>query len=234
MRRAELIADQPLNFIDMLSWDKTIWKQIYTINKLDVQKNRASSGVIFTVASEVSYLASGSIIFNFGEYEVYDNLNRCVLCLLTSGLCLILSCCCKVENKQPAMPSYSHAGWDRYEVGGIAVLGSFVLKKGESVSNGKIGIRIVGIYPDKCGAIAEIDQRRARFQMFRVSDNHILFDDEAAIGSVNTRKPYGSENEMEISQVYGISVVYIDAINTKYDWVALTLRGSLRVTKPNN
>lgn len=128
--------------------------------------------------------------------------------------------CCDKEIIEPERPT-NIQGWKSYPLGSITIYGRFILQKGESTDNGKVGIRLVELYPAKC-RIAQITQiPSAKMQIYNVSDNSILcerrfvlFANRLDILDTCSEKLKGLEWD----------VIYIESINFKEGWAAFELR----------
>jgi len=100
--------------------------------------------------------------------------------------------------------------------GTIRCKGEFLLNKGESVSNGKVEIKVVDIYPDQCHRISEPTTRKVKIQFINVSDQKVILEESYEVGS----------HVMLVGDpVIDWDVLYIAGINTKDNWTLLELRG---------
>jgi hypothetical protein len=145
-----------------------------------------------------------------------------VIHLVFSLLAVLLSSGCCSEMRQlnePERPSKVR-GWEELRDGDMVIDGIFLLNKGESTDNGKIGIRLVETYPGKCGLFPfrEREYPQAKLQFFRVSDQAILCEPIFFRGAIMRLVPPICEADLEWS---GIEII---KINTKDNWIVFDLR----------
>ena len=138
---------------------------------------------------------------------------------LATFLLATSSACCSYMGKlnDPERPSNVRR-WEEFHVGSVTIKGDFVLKKGESTDNGKIGIRIVQIYEGECQPFSEPQYPKAKIQFYRVSDNSIICEPTLRIG--NSGLNYGDV----CGTGFEWTTISITAINSREDWVAFDLR----------
>lgn len=137
-------------------------------------------------------------------------------------ICLILvqGCCQKYENN-PQKPS-SLRGWQEYRHNdGIPVMGEFLLKEGESVENGKLGVQLLKIItPTKCSdPFAENDLiPKATLRIFDVQTNQTLLQ-----VTVKNHTSYRLINDGFNSKKYKLDGLFPKDINTTEKWIWLEL-----------
>lgn len=142
-----------------------------------------------------------------------DRLNYILSILILSSL----ASCCPVERPQPARPN-KVLGWnDSYE-GGVHSIGILVLNKGESSDNGKIGVTVLDVIPpDQCAHPNTYHgSPKAVLRFFRPSDG-LVFCEFTAVGD-------NTNSILDCNPSAGISVIGMNAINTKEQWVYFDLR----------
>ena len=100
---------------------------------------------------------------------------------------------------------------------GVTFRAVLMLRKGESESNGRVGVKVTEIHEANpcCGDPSPLCDRRARIQFFRPSDGQLLCEIESPDRG-NTVIP--CMNEIDVS------VIGIRAINTQEGWVLFDLR----------
>ena len=144
---------------------------------------------------------------------------RAVPGVLSRSLALLLTatsvgCCQWKSQKRPAPPG-SVEGWKRFSAGGATVVGEFLLKKGESVENGAVGIRVVDVTPARCNTIfAEPGNPKAAVVFYRVGDGRRLAEVADTTGW----------SEVAGAEAYGFDGIFIHAINAEDGWVYFDLR----------
>jgi hypothetical protein len=120
------------------------------------------------------------------------------------------------QLNEPERPSKVR-GWEEHRIGTVTYDGDFVLDKGESTDNGKIGIRLIETYPGKCGLFKEREYPKAKLQFYRVSDQVILCESIFDRGTMGLEPPIcGADLEW--------SVIGITDINSKENWIVFDLR----------
>jgi len=138
-----------------------------------------------------------------------------------SALMVLLSSSCCSDMRQinePERPSKVR-GWEEHRIGTVTFAGDFVLDKGASTDNGKIGIRLIDTYAGKCGLFpfSERGDPQAKFQFYKVSDQAILRESIFPRGTMSLTPPICNAD-------LGWSVISINDINSKDDWIAFDLR----------
>ncbi len=131
---------------------------------------------------------------------------------LTSG------CCTRPKRTEPQHPGMVE-GWNNVHDPdtGVHRLGRFVLQKGESTSNGKIKIEVIGfIPPAECESDAGSPGYKAYvvLRFTSVEDSRILLEDRFSDHS--NSNTYGTLE---------IATVSIYNLNLKEGWVHFELRG---------
>lgn len=127
-------------------------------------------------------------------------------------------CYCHPSKPQPNHPGQVR-GWESYQTSSITILGEFVLKKGESTNNGKIGIMIVDITPPKACANPNewLGSPKVTYRFYNISDNHTFCETTTLDGG-------GGMGSECADRVPGVTAVYTYAINTKDNWVHFDIR----------
>lgn len=140
------------------------------------------------------------------------------LCLLAMMPILISSCVgWGDEIERPIRPP-SVRGWQSVEVGPITVKGEFLLKKGESTHNGRVGLRVTDIYPAKHHLLDSPELPKAKVQFFKVPDHTLICEGVFTRGSNSLTTADLCKNKLEWS------VIYIRDVNYDEGWVFLDLR----------
>ena len=138
----------------------------------------------------------------------------CLLLLLS--ILVLLGGCCDKDITEPKRPVVE--GWKAFPVGSIMIKGTFILQKGKSTGNGKVGIKLVELYPAKC-AIARITQLPyVKMQLYKISDKSILCERMFGLSANVLNFPDVCSDELEWD------VIWINSINFKEKWVAFELR----------
>lgn len=134
--------------------------------------------------------------------------------------CFAVSGCCQLDstqNKQPSRPNVKSTWSERTDFG-VTSIGFFVMNKGESIENGKLGVRVIDIIPKECRCMmCEPTFPRAIIAFYRPSDGKILCQGEFQ----------GTADLVVMAKcdpAVGISHIAINAINTKEKWVSFDLR----------
>ena len=141
--------------------------------------------------------------------------------VLLLALCCVSACCPSVDHVEPPYPD-KVKGWEKTDDPKSEVDGSFVLRKGEETSNGKITIRVVDILPGNgCAHSGEFQRSvRAKLRFIRTRDQRVICEDEFADQGFTQMSgpPCGDQ-----LRNFGITVVTINAISLKDGWVYLLL-----------
>ena len=140
------------------------------------------------------------------------------LYLLPIVLALFTSCFgWGAEIEKPTRPT-SVRGWQKYETGSITVKGEFVLKKGESTDNGRVGIKVVDLYPAEHHLLDSPELPKAKVQFFRVPDQTPICEGVFTRGSNSLTLADLCKNNLDWT------VIYIRDVNYDEGWVFLDLR----------
>lgn len=138
---------------------------------------------------------------------------------------LIVGCggasCAYHESDQPLWPKVDQlSGWRVVSHGGVTTAGEFVLKKGESVENDRIGVTLVDVRPGDWLADrgSFYGKARAVFRFYTVADKTTVCEVEFARGG---HRLDGFRN----CNGLGFDVLHVAAINTRDDWALFQLRG---------
>ena len=142
--------------------------------------------------------------------------------LLLLLLCYLGSCCPSVEDAEPAYPR-DVKGWEKTDERTSEVKGSFVLRKGEETTNGKITLRVVDIIPgDGCAESGEFNRSvRAKLRFISTVDGRVICEDEFANHGFAHMSGGGACGDQLDS--FGITVVTINDISLKDGWIYLLL-----------
>lgn len=138
-----------------------------------------------------------------------------------TALALCLAACCRpIQRDEPSFPKVI-AGWKEYQDQGVKMLGNFVLRKGESIDNGKVQIRLLEVVPgNPCADAGEFQyQARAKIQFISLPDHSDLCADLYAEHSSSS---FSGACESKLGG-RGVSYVRVIAINLKDGWVFLGL-----------
>jgi hypothetical protein len=124
------------------------------------------------------------------------------------------------------------SGWKPFRVGGgVAYVGQFVLRKGESTDNGELGVEVLDIVPGPptppFTSYIESDGSKAVLRFYRVSDRAVIcdFTSEASSTSYDTRYICGGELPFTNLEIRGI--------DSEDGWVFFSLVNLDEVAKPN-
>lgn len=144
---------------------------------------------------------------------------RCRLLVCLLPLAFFGACCTPNQRTEPQYPDHV-TGWiDTVDdAAGVRRLGSFVLRKGESVNNGNVKVELVNIIPpDACESDAGVPRYypRAVIQFVRVKDSAVLLKD---------RYVERSGNAIDVLDIGALSIY---RINVKDGWVHFGLIGYL-------
>jgi len=126
---------------------------------------------------------------------------------------LLASGCCRTLESDPAPPN-SVRGWHEFDAQGIHGVGEFVLKKGQSIENGKIGVELIKtIAPVKCyERFAEQDLfPKAVVRFYAIPGNETLLEVEVRKSTSNSLQPPVAD--------HGINAIFARDINTKDGWL---------------
>jgi hypothetical protein len=141
-----------------------------------------------------------------------------LLCLLTIMLPSLTSCFGWGEEiERPSRPKSVH-GWQSFDTGSITVKGEFVLKKGESIDNGHVSIRVTEIYPAKYHLLDSPALPKARMTFFRIPDQTPICEGVFTRGSNTLDLTDQCKDSLEWD------VIYIRDVNYDEGWVFFDLR----------
>ena len=137
-----------------------------------------------------------------------------VLCFLTPGCCHLLS----EEHKQPDRPDVT-SSWGVRTDFGVTSIGFFVMNKGESSANGQLGVKVIDILPKECECMScEPTNPRVRIAFYQPSDSRVLCEGLFFEGSAPL------DMTAKCNPSMGATTIYVNAINTKQNWVSFDLR----------
>jgi hypothetical protein len=137
-------------------------------------------------------------------------------CLILTASLLLTGGCCQEVDFTPERPAKVR-GWARYEQNGTLVVGEFLLKEGESVDNGLIGVELTKVRaPQKCNEpFAEnLVIPHASLRFFDVKSKQTILETLARQGA--TERLINSDFPAE---KYGVGSVLVREINTREKWV---------------
>ena len=133
------------------------------------------------------------------------------LILFVLTLAVWLSACCP-QRKEPPLPTDA-IGWKDYQEGTFKYLGRFLLKKGESIDNGKVQIKVLELMPPDCPSEAASFEHLTRVRLqFRDLSNQRICEDVFPEDGGGGRCDLIGDDE---SRIY----VGVRAINLKEGWV---------------
>ena len=135
--------------------------------------------------------------------------------------CVYAGCCSPQEQAQPARPE-KVSGWKEVQESGFVIVGTFVLSKGESTDNGKLGVKVVDIIPPKACSEGYAAMPKVVLSFYRPSDGKVLCDEAIFTEGgtlMGTGPPYP-----HCKPDVGLSAISVNAINTKDNWVWFDLR----------
>lgn len=140
------------------------------------------------------------------------------LCLLTIILAFVNSCSrWGREIEKPTRPMTVH-GWKQYETGSIGVKGEFVLQKGESTHNDRLGVKVVDLYAAKYHLLDSPELPKAKFSFFRFPDQAVICEGVFTRGSNRLDLPNLCQDKLEWT------VIYVRDVNYDEGWVFFDLR----------
>jgi len=144
----------------------------------------------------------------------------------TIALALFISGCCRTYYYDlPTRPS-NLQGWKKQSSSTSTVLtiGSFLLEKGQSTENEKLGVRLVDVKPARycVGLLSEPSTAKIVLQFYRPSDKQLLCETTASIGGMSSSGNLNCSDESELPP--GIA---IRSYNAKEGWVWLELLSSV-------
>ena len=134
----------------------------------------------------------------------------------------MFGCCQRAkELNNPPLPKLT-TGWQKVTLGdNVTIYGDFVVYKRQSINDGKYGIEVVNLYPAKCSLSDNPgeDLPSAQLRFFKVSDNSTICNFRFIRGSTSL------DNRMVENPLNMIwSVIEVNEVNTKENWVKFNLR----------
>ena len=130
---------------------------------------------------------------------------------------LVSSGCCPQNAKLMERPA-NLRGWKPYQLGTVNIEGAFVLTKGEHTDNGKVGIRVLDIYPAECKLFSEPVPAKAKLEFYQVSSSDTLCTATLGEGSIGLDNPNVCGTKVEWT------TMYVNGINIRDSWVSFDLR----------
>jgi hypothetical protein len=141
--------------------------------------------------------------------------------LLSSG------CCSDIRRLNNPERPLKILGEEDFRNGNTDTVGVFLLNKGQSMDNGKMGIRFVEAYPGTCGDLfREQVYPQAKLQFYRVSDQAILCEYTFFRGASLTLSPPICKADLDWSSIG------IGDISSKENWVTFVLTKKEDFSKP--
>ena len=131
------------------------------------------------------------------------------------------SCCPSASHVEPPYPK-AVRGWDKPDERSSRVTGSFVLRKGEQITNGKITIMVVDLLPgDACAEHStQAAGARAKLRFISTVDRRIICEDEFPDnGFMDVHSTWCGDR----LESFGTQVISINAISLKDNWVYVVL-----------
>ena len=135
--------------------------------------------------------------------------------LSISLLLLTVGCCLPWEQPQQRHPG-AVPGWERSRIHTVQILGTFVLKKGESTESAKLGVEVVEISPlvTCLRMFQEPPMRAAVLRFYDPAGRRVLCETSVREGGGGLQCGNGAH----------LPGIYVNAINTKEGWVWFDLR----------
>jgi hypothetical protein len=137
---------------------------------------------------------------------------------------LLSTGCCQLgylsQMKEDSARPNIKPNWN--EKSGNGFIGVFVLGKGKSIDNGQLGVKVVNFTPSKCRSFwSEYpDSPQVTLQFYRPADHQVLC--EVTLPGPMSNSSIDKEDMCGTKT--GFSVVGIDGMNTKDEWVSFDLR----------
>jgi hypothetical protein len=103
-------------------------------------------------------------------------------------------------------------------VGSISVIGEFVLRKGESVDDGEVRVKMIDIYSARYHLLDAPDLPKAKVQFFRVPNQTMICEAVFTRGGNRLDLPHVCKNDLKWD------VIYIRDVNCNEGWVFFDLR----------
>lgn len=120
-----------------------------------------------------------------------------------------------VENPTP--PKSVH-GWNAFDTGAITIKGEFLLRRGQSVDNGQIGVKVTDVFPVTYHLLDSWEMPKAKVQFFNVADKTPLCEGVFTRGSNSLTTDALCGNRLEWTDIY------IRDVNYREGWVFFDLR----------
>ena len=135
--------------------------------------------------------------------------------LLLLLLLLTVGCCQPWEQPQQSHPGRG-PGWERSRIHTVQILGTFVLREGESTESAKLGAEVVDVSPlvTCLGSFQEPPMREVVLRFYDPSDRRVLCETSVREGGGDLQCGNGAD----------LPGIYVNAINTKEGWVWFDLR----------
>ena len=147
------------------------------------------------------------------------------LTIFMIALALVSSGCCRTYYYDlPSRPRVQ--GWKKQSssTSTILTIGSFLLEKGQSTENERLGVRLVDLTPARhcIGLLSEPSSAKIVLQFYRPSDRRVLCETTESIAGISSSGNLNCPDESELPPS-----VAIRAYNAKEGWVWLELVSSV-------
>jgi hypothetical protein len=141
--------------------------------------------------------------------------------LVVLTLFFLRGCCPPLDHDDPLRPTDAR-GWGEYQRNGATILGNFVLKEGESASNGKVVVKVIAVKPGDSCAEPGTQSRQAtvRLQFVRYSDQSVMCED---IFPEHGTVGFGATHCGKSLDDFGLTVVGVKGINIRDRWAYFVL-----------
>lgn len=136
-------------------------------------------------------------------------------------VCFLSACCPPLDHDDPPYPTDAR-GWGEYQRNGATLLGNFVLKEGESTSDGKVVVKVIGVKPgDSCASIGtQARLASVRLQFLHALDQSVICEDAFPDhGTLSFRATHCGRALDE----FGLTVVGVSGINLRDKWAHFVL-----------
>ena len=120
------------------------------------------------------------------------------------------------EFNHPPRPTNTER-WKEFQDGTITVKGDFVLSVGESVNNGKVGVRVISLTPARCSLTREPETPAARIEFYNFANGKVICESIFRPGNALLN------NSQLCGESFDWAGIGISAINAKEGWVAFQL-----------
>ncbi len=127
-------------------------------------------------------------------------------------LLITASGCCRRVDTNPSRPNQVR-GWQEFQEENIKGVGEFVLNRGDSVNNGRVGVKLINTIQARACRGTESAGPSATVQFYRVSDKKIIWESDLPKGNTS----FISFNPSLVE--YGLGTISIHEINTKEGWI---------------